>query len=87
MDLAYVDKLAEEINGVKCLLIRQDLFDRTVNAEGMKTKDAQETVKAFSSMIIKRNRPKKIWVDKGTEFAGAFQKFCAAEGIQVYSLL
>ena len=35
-------------------------------------------------MISKRNQPKKIWVDKGTEFAGAFEKFCAAEGIQVY---
>ena len=38
-------------------------------------------------MITKRNRPKKIWVDKGTEFAGAFKKFCAAEGIQVYSTM
>ena len=48
-------------------------------------KDSQETVKAFSSMITKKNRPKKIWVDKGTEFAGAFKKFCTAEWIQVYS--
>ena len=87
MDLAYVDKLAKEINGVKYLLVRQDLFDRTVNAKGMKTKDSQETVKAFSSMITKRKRPKKIWIDKGTEFAGAFNKFCAAEGIQVYSTM
>ena len=87
MDLAYVDKLAKENNGVKYLLVRQDLFDRTVNAKGMKTKDSQETVKSFSSMITKRNRPKKIWVDKGTEFAGAFKKFCAAEGIQVYSTM
>ena len=63
------------------------MFDRTVNAKGMKTKDAQETVKAFSSMIIERNRPKKIWVDKGTGFSGAFKKFCAAEGIQVYSTM
>ena len=47
MDLAYVDKLAEENNGVKCLLNRQDLFDRTLNAKGLKTKDAQETVKPF----------------------------------------
>ena len=60
MDLAYVDKLARENNRVKYLLNRQDLFDRTVNAKGMKTKDSQETVKAFSSMITKRNRPKKI---------------------------
>ena len=87
MDLAYVDKLAKQNNGVKYLLVRQDLFDRTVSAKGMKTKDSQETVKAVSSMITKRNRPKKIWVDKGTEFAGAFKKFCAAEGIQVYSTM
>ena len=87
MDLAYVDKLAKENNGVNYLLVRQDLFDRTVNAKGMKTKDSQETVKAFSALITKRNRPKKIWVDKGTEFAGAFKKFCAADGIQVYSTL
>ena len=44
MDLAYVDKMAKENNGVKYLLARQDLFDRTVNAKGMKTKDSQETV-------------------------------------------
>ena len=87
MDLAYVDKVAKENNGLKYLLVRQDLFDRNVNAKGMKTNDSQETVKAFSSMITKRNRPKKIWVDKGTEFAGAFKKFCAAEGIQVYSTM
>ena len=87
MDLAYVDKLGKRNNGVKYLLVRQDLFDRTVNAKGMKTKDSQETVKAFSSMITERNRPKKIWVDKGTEFAGAFKKFCSAEGIQVYSTM
>ena len=60
MDLAYVDKLAKENNGVKYLLVRQDLFDRTVIAKGMKTKGSQETVKAFSAMITKRNRPKKI---------------------------
>ena len=87
MDLAYVDKLAKEKNGVKNLLVRQDLLDRTLNAKGMKTKDSQETVKAFSTMITKMSRPKKIWVDKGTEFAGAFKKFCAAEGIQVYSTM
>ena len=86
-DFAYVVKLAEENNGVKYLLVCQDLFDRTVNAEGMKTKDSQETVKTFSSMITKKNRPKKILVDKGTEIARAFKKFCAAEAIQVYSTM
>ena len=41
----------------------------------------------FSSMITKKNRPEKISVDKATEFAGAFKRFCAAEGIQVYSTM
>ena len=59
-DLAYVDKLAKENNGVKYLLVRQDLFDRTVNAKGIKTKDYQETVKAFSSMITKKSTKKDL---------------------------
>ena len=87
MDLAYVDKLTKGNNVVKYLPVRQDLFDRTVNAKGMKTKDSQETVKAFSSMITKKESTKKIWVDKGTEFAGAFKRFCTAEEIQVYSTM
>ena len=75
LDLAYVDKLARENNGVKYLLVRQDLFDRTLNAKGMKTKDSQETVKAFSSMITKRTRPEKIWVDKGTSLLERLKSF------------
>ena len=75
LDLADVDKLAKENNGVKHLLVRQDLFDRTVNARGMRPKDSQETVKAFSSMITKRNRPIKVCVDQKTEFGGAFKMF------------
>ena len=39
MKLAYVDKLATYNNGVKYLLVRQGLLDRTVDAKGMKTKD------------------------------------------------
>ena len=60
-------------------------FDRTVDAKGMTTKDSKETVRAFLTMITKKNRPKKIWVDKGTEFAGELKKLCKAEGIQIYS--
>ena len=85
MDLAYVYKFSEGNNGVKYLLVRQDLFDRTVDAKGMKTKDSKETVNKFSKMITKKNRPNKIWLDQGTEFAGDFKKFCSAEGIEIYS--
>ena len=86
MDQAYVDELAKDNNGVKYLLIRQDLFDRTVLAKGMKTKDSKKTVKTFSKVITKKNRPKN-WLDQGTEFAGEFMKFCSAEGLEIYSTM
>ena len=41
MDLGDVDKLSKDNNGVKYLLVREDLFDRTVDAKGMKTKDSK----------------------------------------------
>ena len=63
--LAYVDKLANENNGVKYLLVRQDLFDRTKNVEGMKTKHSTEPEKVFSSLITKKNRPKKFGLTRG----------------------
>ena len=58
MDLAYVDELAKDNNGVKYLLVRQDLFDRTVESKRMKTKDSNKTARAFLNMITKKNRPK-----------------------------
>ena len=49
-------------------------------------KDSRETRKTFSNMIASRNRPKN-WVDQATEFASDFKKFCATEGIEIYSTL
>ena len=85
MDLACVDKLVKDNNGVKYLLVRQDLFDRTVYAKGLKTKDSKETVREFLTMITKKNRRKSFWVGKGTEFAGEFKKQCKAEGVQIHN--
>ena len=87
MNVAYVDKLAKDRNGVKYLLVRHDLFDRTVDAKGTKTKDSKETVKIFSKMITKKNRTKQNWVDQGTDFAGEFKIFCSAEGIEFHSTM
>ena len=72
---------------MKYLLVRQDLFDRTVDAKGMKTIDSKETVKTFSKLITIKKRPRKIWVDQGTEIAQEFKKFCSAEGIEIYSTM
>ena len=55
VDLAYVDGLAEDFNGVKNLIVRKDLFDRIVDAKRMKTKDFKETFRAALTLIIKKN--------------------------------
>ena len=85
IDLAYIDELAKDNKGVKHLLVHQDLIDGTVGAKGMKTKNSQETVRAFLTIITKKHWLKKNWVEKGTEFAVEIKKKCKAEGIQIYS--
>ena len=69
MDLAYVDKLAKNNNGVKYLLVRQDLFDRTVEAKGMKTKDSKETVKTFSKKDYEKQQTKEYLLESSRNFA------------------
>ena len=59
VDLAHVDKLAKDNNNVKYLVIFRDVFDRTLDAKGMKTKDSKETVRTFLTMITEKNRRKK----------------------------
>ena len=55
MDLAYVEKLAKDNDGVKYLLVHQDLFDGSADAMEMKIKSSRETVKTFSKMITGKN--------------------------------
>ena len=75
MHLVYVDKLSNDNNGVKCLLVRQDLFDRTVDAKGMKTKDSKETVCAFLTMITKKNRIKNIGLTREQKLLESLIKY------------
>ena len=85
MDLAYVDKLAKVKNSVTYFLVLQDLFDRIVDAKGMKTKDSKRTVRAFLFIITKKNQSMRFWVDEGTDLAGEFEKLCKDDGIQTPS--
>ena len=57
MNLAYVDKLAKVNNGVKYLLVRPDLSDRTVDAKRMK-KIARKQLVHLLTMVAKKNRLK-----------------------------
>ena len=74
MDLAFVDKVAERNISVKFLVTHPDLCDRRVDAKVLHTKESNENVRGLSTMITKKIVPKKIWLDKGTEFAGEFKK-------------
>ena len=80
MDLAYVDELAKESKGVKYLLVLQDLFGRIVNSKRMKTKDSQETVKAFSSMISKKIDGKRFALTRGPNLLERLKSFVLPRG-------
>ena len=87
IDLAYVDKLHHDNNGQKYLLVPRSMFDGTVDAKEMKPKVSTETARSFLTLIIKKNRSKKLWIDKGTQFAGKFKKFYKASRLQIYSTI
>ena len=77
MDLAFVDKLASQNNGVKYFLVAVDIFSRFFRVQIMKTKYAKNTLQAaFRKMISQKNTPEKLWVDKGTGNGGTFKKIC-----------
>ena len=59
MDIAFIVKLAIENNGVKCLQVRQDLFERILYAKGTKTKDSEEIVPALPIVITKKQSSQK----------------------------
>lgn len=83
MDLAYMDKLSVYNNGVKYLLVSVDVISRFVRVQTLTDKLAKTTKRAFVKMITDY-RPKKVWVDQGTEFEGEFKKYCRDLGITIY---
>ena len=64
MFLAFVDKLASQNNGVKCLLVAVDIFSRFFRVQTMKTKYVKDTLQAFRKTISRKNTQEKLWVDK-----------------------
>ena len=58
MDMEYVDKLAKDKNGVKYLLVGQDLFDWTIDAKGQKM--PRKWCVLFWLLLQKKNRPQKF---------------------------
>ena len=53
-DLAYVDQLAKDKNGVEYPLARQHVVDRTVDAKGTKAEGFKETVRPFLTLFTEK---------------------------------
>ena len=60
MDLAFVDKLSSQNNGVTFLLVAVDIFSRSVRVQTMKKIYAKDTLQAFRKMISRKNTPQKL---------------------------
>ena len=67
VDLAYIDKIAKYKRDFKYLLVAVDCMSRYLRVQPLKSKYATATAKAFKKMI-KIKQPKKLRVDKSTEF-------------------
>ena len=51
--------MAKNQNGVKCQVVRHGLFDKTVDAKGIKTKNSKGTIRAFFTKSTKKSRREK----------------------------
>ena len=81
LEIAYVDNLTNDNNVVKYLLVRQDVFDITVDAEGKKTKGFKETLRAGLPWGQKKSTQGNL-CPKGQILPQSFKKICKAEAIQ-----
>ena len=68
-----MDKLFNNDNGVKYLLVFVDVSSRFVRVQPMKSKYSTDAVVAFKKMLRKKSIPAKAWVDKGTQLS--FESF------------
>ena len=74
----------KEIRFLLCVI---DIFSKYAWVVPLKDKKGVSIVAAFQSILKQSNRkPKKIWVDKGSEFCNAsFKKWLQENDIVMYS--
>ena len=82
MDLYYVDKLAKNANGVKYLLVCQDVYDKTVDSKRMKTRNSKETVRTFLTVSKKTNNPRKTGSKREQNFWESIKNFAELKEIK-----
>ena len=85
-DLAFVQDVAKENDGVNYLLVVIDVFSKFLWVRPMKNKTARSLVHAFDSILSEKRKLEKLRTDKGTEFINeSFQQYLKKQGIQFYT--
>ena len=82
VDVAYMDKVAQNNKGVKYLPVAVAVLSRYLRVQPMKVSYAKDAVEAFKK-LIKQKKPERVWTDKGSEFNGQIKKFCETKEIQL----
>ena len=86
-DLADMQAIAKENNGVHYLLTVIDVFSKFAWVIPVKNKGSKEMVEAFKILLVKSNprKPQKLQTDAGKEFVNNdVQKFLKTEGIHFF---
>ena len=85
-DLAFVQDVAKENDGVNYLLVVIDVLSKYVWVRAIKNKTARSLTEAFDSILSEGRKPEKLRMDKGTEFVNeSFQQYLKKKGIQFYT--
>ena len=87
VDLADMQLLSRQNNGIKYLLWVIDLFSKYAFVVPLKDKKGASVVKGFEKIVSESSRrPNKIWVDQESEFYNkTFKNWLKDEGIEMYS--
>ena len=82
-DLAFVQDVAEENDGVNYLIVVIYVFSKYVWVRPMKNKTVHSLLEMFDSVLSEGRKPEKLRTDKGTEFLKeSFQQYPRKEDIQ-----
>ena len=85
-DLAFVQDVTKENDGVNYLLVVIDVLSKYVWVRLMKNKTARSLLEAFDSILSKGRKPEKLKTDKGTEFVKkSFQQYLKKKDIKFYT--
>ena len=84
-DLIDLKKLKKYNNGFQYIINIIDLYSRYAWSIPIKNKTGKNIVEAFES-IVTQQKPKKLWVDNGSEFYNKiFKKWLNDNNIEMYS--